>query len=180
MEDNQVHVIVVEEVSKSSNEINPRYPNSDKERFKKVLVSSLVLCLLLSIFSALKIDNSKLLMDSLTLPIVLFQLIVFDIIINHPVNSTVYSILYILLLSSVISVVEVSFVSWNAAIVILIVWVAIIANITISNKEEIYNVDIAVSNIIHTLTSLAFVLSLFYSFIFSYISLLSFIFVSFS
>ncbi|KAK2404843.1 hypothetical protein QL285_054148 [Trifolium repens] len=119
-------------------------------------------------------------MDSLTLPIVLFQLIVFDIIINHPVNSTVYSILYILLLSSVISVVEVSFVSWNAAIVILIVWVAIIANITISNKEEIYNVDIAVSNIIHTLTSLAFVLSLFYSFIFSYISLLSFIFVSFS
>ncbi|KAK2456906.1 hypothetical protein P8452_03873 [Trifolium repens] len=174
MEDNQVHVIVVEEVSKSSNEINPRYPNSDKEIFKKVLVSSLVLCLLLSIVSALKIDNSKLLMDTLTLPVVLFQLDLFHIIIDHPVNSTVYSILYILLLSSVISVVEVSFVSWNAAIVILIVWVAIIANITISNKEEIYNVDnIAVSNIILRLTSIAFVLSLFYSFVFSYISLWS-------
>jgi hypothetical protein len=153
----------VEEVSKSSNEINPRYPNSDKEIFKKVLVSSLVLCLLLSIVSALKIDNSKLLMDTLTLPVVLFQLDLFHIIIDHPVNSTVYSILYILLLSSVISVVEVSFVSWNDAIIILIFWVAIITDVANSNKEEIYNVDIKVSNIIRTLISITLILTLTYT-----------------
>jgi hypothetical protein len=126
-----------------------------------------------SIFLDLKIDNSTLIVDSLTLPVVLFQLDVFDIMINHPVNSTIYSILYILMLSSVISVVEVSFVSWNAAIVILIVWVTIIADIAHSNKQEIYNVDIAVSNIIRTLTSITFILSLLYTFIFAYSSLMS-------
>jgi hypothetical protein len=104
-------------------------------------------------------------MDSLTFPIVWFQLVVWqwDTIANHPVNSTIYSILYILLLSSVISFVEVSFVSWNAAIAILIFWVAIIAAIAYHNREEIYNVDIAVSNIIHILISITLILDLAYA-----------------
>jgi hypothetical protein len=104
-----------------------------------------------------------LIMDSLTLPVVFFQVVVFRTITHHPVNSTIYSILYILLLSSVISVVEVSFVSWNDAIIILIFWVAIIADVANSNKEEIYNVDIKVSNIIRTLISITLILTLTYT-----------------
>jgi hypothetical protein len=104
-----------------------------------------------------------LIMDSLTLPVVIFQVVIFGTIKNHPVNSTIYSILYILLLSSVISVVEVSFVSWNDAIIILIFWVAIIAYVANSNKEEIYNVDIKVSNIIRTLISITLILTLTYT-----------------
>jgi hypothetical protein len=104
-----------------------------------------------------------LIMDSLTLPVVIFQVVIFGTIKNHPVNSTIYSILYILLLSSVISVVEVSFVSWNDAIIILIFWVAIITDVANSNKEEIYNVDIKVSNIIRTLISITLILTLTYT-----------------
>jgi hypothetical protein len=104
----------------------------------------------------------------------LFQLALCGFIIEYPINRTIYSILYIMLLSSVISVVEVGFVSSNAAIIILIFWIVIIVTIADVHKEEIYNVDIVVSNRIGTLIEITFILNLVYTLfciIYSFISL---------
>jgi hypothetical protein len=116
----------------------------------------------------------KVIMDFLTAPVLLFQLALCGFIIEYPINRTIYSILYIMLLSSVISVVEVGFVSWNAAIIILIFWIVIIVTIADVHKEEIYNVDIVVSNRIDTLIEITFILNLVYTLfciIYSFVSL---------
>jgi Na+-transporting NADH:ubiquinone oxidoreductase subunit NqrE len=94
----------------------------------------------------------KVMMDFLTAPILLLQLSVGIIITEHPVNSTIY--LYILLPSSVISDIEVSFISWNAAIIILIFWIVTIITIVDVNKDEIYDTLIAITfglNLVYTL-----------------------------
>jgi hypothetical protein len=116
----------------------------------------------------------KVIMDFLTAPVLLFQLALCGFIIEYPIKRTIYSILYIMLLSSVISVVEVGFVSWNAAIIILIFWIVIIVTIADVHKEEIYNVDIVVSNRIDTLIEITFILNLVYTLfciIYSFVSL---------
>jgi hypothetical protein len=116
----------------------------------------------------------KVIMDFLTAPVLLFQLALCGFIIEYPINRTIYSILYIMLLSSVISVVEVGFVSSNAAIIILIFWIVIIVTIADVHKEEIYNVDIVVSNRIGTLIEITFILNLVYTLfciIYSFVSL---------
>ncbi|WJX72110.1 hypothetical protein P8452_56022 [Trifolium repens] len=115
MED-QVIVNVEKEESKSSVAINPRYPNSDKERFKQVLNDLLGLLLIFSFFTAymkiLSFDSelgmqiSKFSMNFSTLIFLGYQLVIGRMIMNHPVNNTIYSILYMLQLSSVISVAE--------------------------------------------------------------------------
>jgi hypothetical protein len=131
---------------------------------------------ILSFDSELGMQISKFSMNFSTLIFLGYQLVMARMIINHPVNNTIYSILYMLLLSSVISVAEVSFVSWDAAIIILIFWVVIIATIANANREVIYNIDSVVSNIIQIFIYISFILNLIYMFyciVHSYVILLS-------
>jgi hypothetical protein len=131
---------------------------------------------ILSFDSKFGMKISKFSMDLSTLIFLGYQLVMARMIINHPVNNTIYSILYMLLLSSVISIAEVSFVSWDAAIIILIFWVVIIATIANANREVIYNIDSVVSNIIQIFMYISFILNLIYMFyciVHSYVILLS-------
>jgi hypothetical protein len=133
---------------------------------------------ILSFDSELGMQISKFSMNFSTLIFLGYQLVIGRMIMNHPVNNTIYSILYMLLLSSVISVAEVSFVSWDAAIIILIFWVVIIATIANANREVIYNIDSVVSNIIQIFMYISFILNLIYMFyctVHSYVILLSLI-----
>jgi hypothetical protein len=131
---------------------------------------------ILSFDSELGMQISKFSMDFCTLIFLGYQLVIGRMIMNHPVNNTIYSILYMLLLSSVISVAEVSFVSWDAAIIILIFWVVTIATIANANREVIYNINSVVSNIIQIFMYISFILNLIYMFyciVHSYVILLS-------
>jgi hypothetical protein len=143
-----------------------------------LLISSLFTAYMkiLSFDSKFGMQISKFSMDLSTLIFLGYQLVMARMIINHPVNNTIYSILYMLLLSSVISIAEVSFVSWDAAIIILIFWVVIIATIANTNREVIYNIDSVVSNIIQIFMYISFILNLIYMFyciVHSYVILLS-------
>jgi hypothetical protein len=130
----------------------------------------MVLCLLLNFFPALKIfvsgdkiaKHDTINMISLIIVVLPFQIFLLHTIISYPVNKTIYSILYLLLLSSATSTMQVSIVSWNAAIIILIFWVLLIASVVNYNRQEIYNVSIVVSKGIQTLILVVFVLTIAY------------------
>jgi hypothetical protein len=128
---------------------------SDKERFEKVAIKSMVLCLILIMFPALKISSfggkfmaqyDTFIMVFLIVFVFLYQAYLYDITKSHAVNNTIYSVLHILLLSSILSVVEVSLVSRTAATVILILWVMTFATIVDNNRKEISNIVVSGRN----------------------------------
>jgi hypothetical protein len=125
--------------------------NGDKKRFKKVLMISVVLCLVLFIFLALNMGlfrskfmtkNGAMVMDFLMDPVMYVQKYVCNCAADNPFDSNIASIFYIiLLLSSAISLIEVCFVSWKAAIVILIFWITIIG-LLVNNIYEANSIRI--------------------------------------
>ncbi|XP_039684397.1 uncharacterized protein [Medicago truncatula] len=95
-----------------------------------VAVVSTILCLLLAIFPVLKISSDgrnfmakyENIIMVILVPLVFFiQLRLADISSMSPVDNRIFGILFIILLSNAISVVEVGFFSWTAASIILIV-----------------------------------------------------------
>jgi hypothetical protein len=77
--------------------------------------------------------------------VLVIQLYLFGVIVNHPINSSIFGVLYMLLISSTISVVEVALVSRTAAIINLIVWIFIIAVVVDVNWPVITNADLEAS-----------------------------------
>lgn len=130
---------------------------SDKERLESVAVTSLILCFVLIIFPALNISsvfgdifadkdaptkNPIHLVGAFLVFIAMsFQFYLLFTIKDHPVNKSIFAILYILLLSSATTVIEISLVSRIAAILNLILWVLVIGIIVNINSEEICKVD---------------------------------------
>lgn len=133
-----------------------RHMISDIKRLEKVAVNSMTLCFLLVIFTALKLssfggkfmEKYDTIMVFFPIYIVLyFQLSLLSTIVNHPVNKSIFPILYMLLPVTATSVVIVmSLVSRTAAVAVLMLWVIVIASIIYHNWEVIYNVDIVVLN----------------------------------
>ncbi|KAI5443091.1 uncharacterized protein LOC127096017 [Lathyrus oleraceus] len=128
---------------------------SDKARVEIVALSSMVLCFLLIIFPALKVSSfgsnfMGFIVDGVPLIscllVITFQIVIFVIIANHPVNKTIFPILYILLLLTATSVIQISFISFMSAIFILFTWILTIAIILCINSQEINDADIASFN----------------------------------
>jgi len=93
----------------------------DKQRLKEVAKYSICLCLLHFLFMALKISSiaaaQAMAIHNTIISVLLigyafmFQFALLTVVIDHPVNRSIYSVLYILLLASATSVMEVTFVS---------------------------------------------------------------------
>jgi len=77
--------------------------------------------------------------------VLVFQLYLLGVIIGHPINSSIFGVLYTLLISSTITVIEVALVSRTAAIINLIVWMFIIAIIVDVHWPVITNADLQAS-----------------------------------
>jgi len=74
-----------------------------------------------------------------------FQIRLVSITVSRPIDHNIFGILFILGLSSAISVMEVSFLSWIAAIIIAIFWGIILAWLVKSNWKVISNEDFVLS-----------------------------------
>ncbi|KAI5443137.1 hypothetical protein KIW84_011974 [Lathyrus oleraceus] len=151
----------------------PRSVISDSERLEKVTLSSLALCLVLVIFFALKISRfGDKFMTKHESPIsiivtsfVLYaQISLLGIIVNHPVNKSIFVILFMLLPLTATSVIIMIIVSWIAAITIFISWMIVIATIVYINWEEIFNVNIVVLNTFGCITATICLISLLWNF----------------
>jgi hypothetical protein len=127
-----------------------RDKKSDEERFVEVVVTSMVLSLLLIIISALHYKSSSFggkykpdmcdykVTFFLVALVSSFQIYLFNIIKDHPVNNNILTILHILLLSSLTSIVQLSFVSPVAALVIIFSWIHLFERILLvsDNKSD--------------------------------------------
>ncbi|KAI5443136.1 uncharacterized protein LOC127096155 [Lathyrus oleraceus] len=126
---------------------------SDEVLLGVVAVTSMLLCFLLIILPALKMSSSggKFITDhagglsfiSFVL-VTFFLLFIFGMIASHPVNNNIFTMLYVLLLLTAISVIEMSIVSLVGAMFTLFIWMAAIAKIVYLNWKKIHNVDIVV------------------------------------
>jgi len=144
----------------------------DKQRLKEVVKYSVCLCSLYFLFMALKISSTAAAEDMaihgtiifvlFIVYAVMFQFALLVVVTDHPVNGSIHSILYILLLASATSVIEVTFVSWNAAVFILIGWLSIIEVIVKQNKEVIENADRLVSNTKRAMLGISVIRALYY------------------
>lgn len=149
-----------------------RYTDMDKQRLKEVVKYSICLCSLHFLFMALKISSidaaEAMAIHNTIISVLLigyafmFQLALLAVVTDHPVNRSVYPVLYILLLASATSVIEVTFVSWNAAVFVLIGWLSIIEVIVKQNKEVIHNADRLVSNTKRAMLGINVIRALFY------------------
>jgi hypothetical protein len=92
-------------------------------------------------------EHETVVMVFLTFFVFVFQILLLCPIAKHEVNSSIKSIISILLLTGAISVAEVWFVSLKAAIFVSIFWGVIIVE-AIRFNRKIYNIDIEVSKII--------------------------------
>ncbi|CAJ2664906.1 unnamed protein product [Trifolium pratense] len=122
-------ILMVE--SKSSDPINQRYKLDEEERHILLISTSTLLCLVLIIFPTLKMSLSGGELHDIVVTILillfvlLFQIIIF-VLAAYPLfnnNNCIPGIIYfIILITSVISFIEVSLVSWIAATITLIFW----------------------------------------------------------
>lgn len=124
---------------------------SDHERLEKVTLNSMVLYLVLVIFFALKISpiGGKFITKHESTILIIFisfvlyaQISLLGIIVNHPVNKSIFIILFMLLPLIATSVIIMSLVSWTSAIIVFISWMIVIATIVYLNRKEFYNEDI--------------------------------------
>jgi len=74
-----------------------------------------------------------------------YQIRLVSITVSRPIDHNIFGILFILGISSAISVIEVSFSSWIAAIIIAIFWGIILAWLVKSNWKVISHEDIVLS-----------------------------------
>ena len=127
-----------------------RYMDNDKDkRFKQVVVTTMNLFLVLVIFAAMNISSyfGKFMAEHDTfvmlilLAVVLFFQVVLDITLHNVSNNhnNTFIILYILVLSSVISSIEVSLISQTAAIITFILCYITLTRFVIFNSQEIPN-----------------------------------------
>ncbi|KEH17911.1 transmembrane protein, putative [Medicago truncatula] len=137
-----------------------------------VAVVSTILCLLLAIFPVLKISSDgrnfmakyENIIMVILVPLVFFiQLRLADISSMSPVDNRIFGILFIILLSNAISVVEVGFFSWTAASIILIVSAMVIASLVHDTWEVISTEDIVFSKGIQKFVSVICFLSIVYT-----------------
>ncbi|KEH17908.1 transmembrane protein, putative [Medicago truncatula] len=137
-----------------------------------VAVVSTILCLLLAIFPMLKISSDgrnfmakyENIIMVILVPLVFFiqlrQLYISSI---PPVDNRIFGILFILLLSTAISVIEVGFFSWTAASIILIASAIVFAPLVRDNWEFISTEDIVFSKGIQKFISVICFLSIVYT-----------------
>jgi len=85
-----------------------------------------------------------------------FQIRLVSMTVSRPIDHNIFGILFILGLSSAISVIEVSFLSWIAAIIIAIFWGIILAWLVKSNWKVISNEDIVLSKEIKKFITVSF------------------------
>jgi hypothetical protein len=98
------------------------------------------------------------------IPLVFFiQLRLADISSIRPIDNRIFGLLFILLLSDAISVIEVGFFSWTAASIILIVSAIVIAPHVHDNWEFISTEDIVFSERIQKFVSVICFLSIVYT-----------------
>nr|XP_004517001.1 uncharacterized protein LOC101513925 [Cicer arietinum] len=152
---NEDEVILQMEEFKSSDPIKPRSIESDKvirsdqDRYMIIVIVSLILCSILIIFPTLKMssyggkfmEEHDIVITLFLSPLVIFfQLWIVVITTDHPVNDSIFSILFLLLLSSGTSIMEVSLVSHSTCIVTLVLWLFWIAIVVWVNWQQIANV----------------------------------------
>jgi len=100
---------------------------------------------------------------ALIVSLVIFcQLLLFVGMILHPANNNIFGIIFILLLSTAISFIEVSLVSWTAAIIIVIGWGILILSLIIVNWK-VSNEDMVFPKGIQKLIAVIWVLLLAYA-----------------
>jgi hypothetical protein len=137
-----------------------------------VAVLSTILCLLLAIFPILKISSDgrnfmakyENIIMVILVPLVLFiQLRLVYISSLRPIDNRIFGILFILLLSNAISVIEVGFFSWTAASIILITSAIVFAPLVYDNWEFISTEDIVFSERIQKFVSVICFLSIVYT-----------------
>lgn len=123
-------------------------------RYRDIAMSSMTLFLILVIFPILyNLSDDRNFMAKynvlLTVFVVLFvscfQIILVSITRSRPIDNSVFGILFLLELSSVSSVIEVSYLSWTAAIMVAIFWGITLAWLVKSNWEVISKEDIVFS-----------------------------------
>ena len=145
------------------------YSLTGEERPLMVTTFSIILCLLLIIFPALKMSlNGGKFNETVVITLILFlvlpcQMVTLAISTMHPVHNSIFDIIFITLLSTAISFIEVRLVSWTAAIIILIVWGIVIASTFIVNWEVISKEDMVFSKGIKKLIAVIWVLLLAYA-----------------
>jgi len=137
-------------------------------RLAREVVFSAILCMLLIIFPALEMSSdggkfNETVVIALIVPLVIFFQLMISIPTNmEPVDNNVFGVIFILLLSTAISFIEVSLVSWTAAIIILISWSIVILSTVINGWKVIYTEDIVFSKGIQKLIAIIWVLWLAY------------------
>lgn len=142
---------------------------NEEKRLSIVITISIILWLLLIIFPTLKMSlnggkfNETVVIILILLLVIPFQMFTLIFSTMHPVNNSIFDIIFIILLSTAISFIEVSLVSWIAAIIILIVWGYVIASTVILNWQVISNEDMVFSKEIQKLIAVIWVLLLFYA-----------------
>jgi hypothetical protein len=100
---------------------------SDEDRIGTVGAFSMCLCTIVLWFPMVKADAPKehhtALTVSCVLYVFLFQSVIGGSTLVHPVNNTIFDVLYILLFTSAVTVISSALVSQTAGIIILIIWV---------------------------------------------------------
>ncbi|KEH21588.1 transmembrane protein, putative [Medicago truncatula] len=123
-------------------------------RYRDIAMSSMTLFLILVIFPILyNLSDDRNFMAKynvvLTVFVVLlvscFQIMLVSITRSRPIDNSVFGILFLLELSSATSIVEVSYLSWTAAIIVAIFWGITLAWLVKSNWEVISKEDIVFS-----------------------------------
>ncbi|XP_045792173.1 uncharacterized protein LOC123886954 [Trifolium pratense] len=136
-------VIMIEKPNTS----HPIKPKSDKDRIGEVGLLSMVLCVTVIMFPTVKatsvVDEEHYpgLTVLLFVYVLFFQLAIGGSTLNHPVNNSIFYVLYMLLFTSVVSVIASGLVSKTAAIIILILWVHMIGFTVDHNWQVISSVD---------------------------------------
>ena len=104
--------------------------------------------MILIIFPALKMSSyggilNRIVVDALIIPLVIgYQIRIYYITSNHPSNNSIFGVLFILLLSTAISITEVVLVSKIATVIISITWFYVFLLIFIENLLVIFTEDI--------------------------------------
>ncbi|KAK2352628.1 hypothetical protein QL285_090356 [Trifolium repens] len=118
---------------------------SEEEGFKLVAGCSLVICVLVILFAASKISTNETAVFLFQVLVGLIQISILAGAVKHPANSRIFGIIFILVMSSAISFMEMTIVSWAAAKFILISWGIIIAWVVAAHWKVIWNEEIVFS-----------------------------------
>ncbi|KAI5443087.1 hypothetical protein KIW84_011934 [Lathyrus oleraceus] len=148
---------------------NPWKVVEDKRILPAISVSSVVLCFLLIIIPALRMSSfgDKMMSDHIdsvkviSIAIVLFfQVMIFLILESHPVNKNVIPILYILVLLTATTVIQMGIAAIILGFYTLILWVVLIALNIYRHWEEVCKVDRVVLSRIRIFIAIISIISL--------------------